>query len=93
MRTEECEVIIGPAVQRVGEIFHNIQNINREPAKGESWQNSYQMYPIRFQKDLLNKEVFFNPNQTGGGGGNLPQKFSNTYSSGTESRIFLKPGC
>ena len=67
MRTEECEVIIGPAVQRVGEIFHNIQNIDREPAKGESWQNSYQMYPIRFQKDLLNKEVFFNPNQTGGG--------------------------
>ena len=65
MRTEECEVIIGPAVQRVGEIFHNIQNIDREPAKGESWQNSYQMYPIRFQKDLLNKEVFFNPNQTG----------------------------
>ena len=34
----------------------------------------------------------FNPNPTGGGA-YLPHKFSNAYSSGTESRIDLKPGC
>ena len=27
------------------------------------------------------------------GGANMPQRFSNAYSSGTESRIDLKPGC
>jgi len=33
-----------------------------------------------------------NPNQAGGGA-NLPHRFSNAYSSGTEIRIDLKPGC
>ena len=33
-----------------------------------------------------------NPNQARGGA-NLPHKFSNAYSSGTESRLDLKPGC
>ena len=32
-----------------------------------------------------------NPNQ--GGGANMPQSFSNTYTSGTECWINLKPGC
>ena len=27
------------------------------------------------------------------GGANMPHRFSNAYSSGTESRIDLKPGC
>ena len=36
--------------------------------------------------------MHINPNQTGGGA-NMPHRFSNAYSSGTESRIDLKPGC
>ena len=39
MRTEECEVIIGPAVKRVGEILQNIQNIDWEPAESETWES------------------------------------------------------
>ena len=35
---------------------------------------------------------YFNPYQTGDGL-NMPTKFSNAYSSGTECRIDLKPGC
>ena len=35
-----------------------------------------------------------NPNQAGGGGGaNMPHRFSNAYSSGTKGRIDLNPGC
>ena len=29
----------------------------------------------------------------GGGGANMPHRFSNAYSSGTECRIYPKPGC
>ena len=42
---------------------------------------------------VLVRVVDFNHNHTAGGGGaNLPPKFSNAYSSGTESRIDLKLG-
>ena len=48
----------------------------------------YQILEIFFEYIVY----FFNPNQTGGGA-NLPPKFSNAYSSGTESRIDLTAGC
>ena len=43
-----------------------------------------------FKEDNANQSSI-NPNQAGGA--NLPHRFSNAYSSGTESRINLKPGC
>ena len=45
------------------------------------------------QNVIARVDNFFNPNPTGGGGANFPHKFSNAHSSGTESRIDLKPGC
>ena len=46
------------------------------------------------EKKIIQQTLNFNPfNPNQAGGGKYAHRFSNSYSSGTECRIDLKPGC